>query len=232
MTGVVSTLLDLVLPGGCASCGKAARTPVCAACASLLSTAPGPRRPRPAPAGLPACVAGGDYDGVVRELILAYKERGRRGLVRPLGDRLATVVRAGWPGTGPVVLVPVPATAAAIRARHGDHMLLLARRAARALSATGVPALVTSPLRALPKADSTHLDREQRSAAAHSAFAVRWRSRARLAALAEVADTGAVVLVDDILTTGATLAAVAQLLLRAGVPVTFAATLAATRRHG
>jgi predicted amidophosphoribosyltransferase len=168
----------------------------------------------------------------LRELILAYKERGRRGLAGPLGDRLAAVVRAGWPGPGPIALVPVPATPAAIRARHGDHMLALARRAARGLAAGGQLAVVTSPLRALPRADSAHLDREQRAAAAHSAFAVTWRSPARLRALGDVADAGAVVLVDDVLTTGATLAAAADRLLRAGVPVTFAATLAATRRHG
>ena len=231
--GLVATLLDLVLPGGCAACGAgtADRTGICPRCVTVLAELPEPRRPRPAPPGLPACVAGGDYDGALRELILAYKERARRGLARPLGDRLARVVASGWPEPGPVALVPVPATAAAIRARHGDHMLLLARQAARALADAGWPTVVASPLRALPKADSAHLDREQRAAAARSAFTIRWRSGVRVAALAEVADAGAVVLVDDVLTTGATLAAAAGELLRAGVPVSFAATLAATRRH-
>jgi predicted amidophosphoribosyltransferase len=234
VAGLVSTLLDLVLPGGCAACGAgtADRTGICPRCVTALAETPEVRRPRPAPPGLPACVTGGDYDGALRELILAYKERGRRGLARPLGHRLAEVVVAGWPVPGPLALVPVPATAAAIRARHGDHMLRLARRAAHALAAMGHTVVVASPLRARPRADSAHLDREQRAAAAPTAFAIRWRSGARLAALASVADAGAVVLIDDILTTGATLAAAAGQLLRAGVPVSFAVTLAATRRHG
>lgn len=231
-SGVISTLLDLVVPGGCAACGAAGRTAICPGCAAELAHAPEQRRPFPAPPGLPTCLAGGDYDGGVRELILAYKERGRRGLAAPLGDRLAAVIRAGWPVPGPLALVPVPATAAAIRARHGDHMLRLAHRAARHLTADGVPVVVASPLRALPRADSAQLDREERAAAARTAFVVRWRSEVRLSALAAIADAGAVVLVDDVLTTGATLAAAAEVLLRAGVPVTFAATLAATRRHG
>jgi predicted amidophosphoribosyltransferase len=229
--GVLSTLLDLVVPGGCAGCGTAGRTAICAECAAVLAQPAEQRRPRPAPPGLPTCVAGGDYDGPLRAFILAYKEHGRRGLSAPLGDRLAAIVRSGWPVAGPLALVPVPATAAAIRARHGDHMLRLARRAAGALGAAGVPAVVASPLRALPRDDSTHLDREQRAATARTAFAVQWRSPVRLTALASVADAGAVVLVDDVLTTGATLAAAAELLHGAGVPVTFAATLAATRRH-
>jgi predicted amidophosphoribosyltransferase len=230
-SGIIATLLDLVVPGGCAACEAAGPTPVCPRCADALAQPVETRRPRPAPANLPACVSGGDYDGALRALIVAYKEHGRRSLAKPLGQRLAAVVRAGWPLPGPLALVPIPATPAAIRARHGDHMLRLARQAVRELAAGGRPAVVATPLRAHPRADSARLDREQRAAAARSAFTVRWSQPRRLSALASVADAGAVVLVDDVLTTGATLAAATEVLHRVGVPVAFAATLAATRRH-
>ncbi|HEX6873374.1 MAG TPA: ComF family protein [Micromonosporaceae bacterium] len=229
---VLAALVDLVLPTECAGCdAPAGLSGICADCVEALATSPEPTRPDPAPPGLPPCFTAGWYDGVRREVILSYKERGRRGVVGRLADALAdTIVAALGPDfTGPVVLVPVPSTAAAIRARQGDHMLRLARRAARRMRRSGIPATVATPLRALPKEDSAHLDRQARARVAGSAFAVR---PARLPSLRDIADTGVIAVVDDVLTTGSTLAAVARLLFAHGVPVAFGATVAATRlRH-
>jgi predicted amidophosphoribosyltransferase len=229
--GALAGAVDLVLPADCAGCREpAARSSICPACAGVLAQAPFSARPSPAPAGLPPCFVGGDYAGPMRELILAYKERGRRALAAPLGDALARVVLAAWPvPNGVLALVPVPATAVAIRARHGDHMLRLARRAVVTLRREGCPAVVATPLRALPKDDSAHLNRDQRALAAGHAFALR---PGRAGPLRQVADSAAVAVLDDVLTTGSTLAAVAGRLWEAGVPVAFGVTLAATRlRH-
>lgn len=222
----LAALADLVLPNECGGCGAPGGA-VCPDCTDMLSEPPMPARPTPAPAGLPPCLTGGDYAGARRELILAYKERGRRDLARPLGAALARVVAAGWPvSAGPLALIPVPATAAAVRARHGDHMLRLARVAQRELLRLGRSAVVVPALRALPKTDSSGLDRAARAEAALAAFRVRAE---RVAALREVSDAGGVALLDDVLTTGSTLGAVASRVVSAGVPVAFATTLAATR---
>jgi predicted amidophosphoribosyltransferase len=228
-------LTDLVLPGTCAGCGTGAPGSLCATClAALDGLRPHPVRPTPAPAGLPACVALGAYDGALREVLLAYKERGRHVLARPLGDWLAAVVavavqQAGHARGTPVLVVPVPDTAAAARDRYGDHMRRLARRAVVRLNSTGWPAGIAAPVLSRARPDSVRLDAAARAAEAARAFVPRPRELARMA---DATRRGAVVVpVDDILTTGGTLAALAARLRAGGLPVPVAAVLAATRRR-
>jgi predicted amidophosphoribosyltransferase len=227
-----AALVDLVMPAGCAGC-RAGRTPlrrgVCGSCAGAVARlVPHPVRPVPAPAGLPPCAALGGYDGVLRELLLSYKERGRHGLAGPLGALLAEVVAAT--GVAPAVLVPVPDTAQAARRRHGDHVGRLARHAVARLRAAGRPAVVAHPLRALPRPDSAGLDSAARAAAAAAAFRVRAGGAARVQALIR-SYAAEVVIVDDIVTTGVTAAAATARLAGAGVPVRAVAVLAATARR-
>lgn len=230
-----TALVDLALPARCAGCDRPAAGSICAGCAAALDgLAPVPVAPVPAPAGLPPCVALGAYEGVLRGLLLAYKDDGRHRLAGPLGGHLArcvaaAVLRAGRPAGTPVVLVPVPSTAAAVRARHGDHMARLARRAARELRRRSWPAAVARPLAARAKPDSSHLDAAGRARAARDAFRVRGHRAARVGLAAAA---GAVlIVVDDVLTTGATMAAVALRMSASGLPVGGAATLTATRRR-
>jgi predicted amidophosphoribosyltransferase len=230
--GALGDVADLVLPTDCAGCaasGARLRAGVCADCARRLwALAPAPARPTPAPAGLPHTVAVGAYDGVLRAALLAYKERGRHALAAPLGALLAEAAAGATGPDRPLVLLPVPSAAAAARQRGGDHLARLARHAGRRLRGAGWRVAVARPLRALPRADSAGLGSAQRAAAAAQAFRVRGR---RAAHLRRVSAGARVVVLDDIVTTGATLAAVSAALTGVGIEVTAAAVLAATRRR-
>ncbi|MEU5722587.1 ComF family protein [Micromonospora sp. NPDC047738] len=225
--GLWADLTDLVLPAGCAGCGEripGLRQAFCPRCVGeLTALRPAPARPDPAPPDLPPCVALGPYAGALREGLLAYKERGRHGLARPLGALLAEVVAAAMGAAGPVTLVPVPDTARAARARYGDHLDRLTRHAAARLHAAGWPVRVLRPVRALPRPDSVALDSAGRAAAADAAFRLRRADGVRV--------DGPVVLLDDIVTTGSTLAAVSRILHRAGMTPKAAAVLAATQKR-
>jgi len=232
----VAALADLVLPSACAGCG-AERVPLrfgtCVECAATMEAlVPFPAVPVPPPPGMPPCAAVGAYAGPLRGALLAYKERGRHRLSRPLGALLAgsvgeAVVRGGGGLRVPVLIVPVPSTASAARARHGDHMARLAKYAARRLREKGWQAEVHQPLRALPRPDSATLDAPGRRAAAESSLTIR---RGRMGVLRRrLAMGGTLVVVDDIVTTGATLAAVTNRLREVNLQVAGAATLAATR---
>src|SRR3954470_8695448 len=208
-------LADLVLPSACAGCG-AERVPLrsgaCAPCAAALEAlTPFATAPVPPPPGMPFCAAVGPYAGPLRGALLAYKEKGRHRLARPLGALLAVAVaeaarQAGAAPREPVRLIPVPSTAQAVRERHGDHMARLSAHAVRRLRAAGWDADVSRPLRALPRPDSASLDAAGRVAAAESSLRIK-DDRIRVLRRRPTI-RGTLIVVDDIVTTGATLAAV------------------------
>ncbi|MFJ5773696.1 ComF family protein [Streptomyces sp. NPDC093094] len=219
MRGWWQDLTDLVLPAECGGCGRP-RTVLCPGCRAVLSgDTPGRVRPAPEPAGLPVVHAAARYEDGVRALLLAHKERGALSLARPLGTALAGAVRAGLHrvlpgalgpsasggGSGvPVLLVPVPSGRRAVRARGHDPARRIALAAAAELRRSGTRARVLSVLRqSRPVADQSGLGSRQRQENLAGALAVARGGAGLLRG-------GAVVLVDDVMTTGASLAEAAR----------------------
>nr|WP_328956617.1 ComF family protein [Kitasatospora purpeofusca] len=223
-------LLDALLPAPCAGCG-ADLGHLCPECRHLLASTP----PTPV-AALPRAHAAAPYDGPVRRLLLAHKERGALGLAGPLGDTLARAVRSALgpcPGPAPLLLVPVPSARAAVRARGHDPTLRLARAAAGALRREGLDARALPLLRhARPVADQAGLSAAERHRNLRGALTVRppgrFRRPDRPDRPGRPGPTGyRTVLVDDLVTTGASLVEATRALSAAGLPPAAAATVAA-----
>jgi ComF family protein len=196
--------------------GRARRAPLCPRCAALLAAAPTRALPIPVPHGLPPTFAVAAYDGPVRDLILAHKERGRLALSAPLAEAVARAADLAVPD----VLVWVPSRPAAIRARGYDHARRLAVRAARSLGVPAVRALVV----ARRLADQSGLNAADRAANLAGAFRVDPHVALALAGRR-------IVVVDDVMTTGSTLAEAARALRAEGLDVVGAAVVAAGSRR-
>jgi predicted amidophosphoribosyltransferase len=174
---------------------------------------------------------------VVRAAIVAHKERGRGDLRAVLAAALARSLdeaaratpaplpadlRPDQPADLLPVLVPVPSSPSATRRRGADPTRALVVAAARR---AGLDRRVAPALRlGRPVADQAGLGARDRSANLAGAFAVRRR-------WAQVLPGATVVIVDDVVTTGATLTEAARVVRTAGATVVTAAVVAATRRR-
>ncbi|NRQ34757.1 ComF family protein [Nonomuraea sp. NN258] len=229
---MLCSLLDLLLPQTCVGCG-ASGPRCCARCLAELAAAPRPRPPECPPAGLPVCWSAADYAGAARRVVVAYKERGESALAAALADVLAyTVTRAvaaaprpGDGGRRRLVLVPVPSAVRSLRTRGHDPVGRLARLAARRLNAYGECRAEVWPALAHRRrvADQAGLSRTERRGNLTGSLWVPNPGESPSAAN--------VLLVDDIVTTGATLAEAARALRRSGAVASAAVTVAATRRR-
>lgn len=243
LRAVVAAATDLVLPARCAACPEPG-APLCRACRAGVRAAGfagGPRQvgPDPVPAGMPACWSTARLDGPLRTSVTAYKDQDRRDLGPVLGALLASAL-AGALGGEPalrravssgsrVLVVPMPTSRASRRRRGDDPVQEVASRAVRLVGgpARGRAApLVLAPAvrHARAVADQSGLGREGRSRNLRGALALdpAWRT---------VVSGAPCVLVDDVVTTGASLTEAARVLRGAGAGEVLAATVAATARH-
>ena len=214
--------LDLAVPAACSGCGREGE-PLCAACRPALDARlelPG-GTPIGLPADLPAPLLQLDwcasFAGPVRHALHDLKYAGERRLAEPLG----TAVARRWRrvGIGASLVVPVPVHADRERHRGYDQAALIAAVAARELRLPTTRALV----RGRATVAQFELGRDQRAANVAGAFRVRDDTTA-------TAVRGRwILLVDDVVTTGSTLAACAAALEAAGAYAVSAITVARER---
>lgn len=208
------TVMDLLLPAACAGC----RAPGAACCPECRRMFGAPRRVgRPMPVPVFALAP---YRGPARQVVLAYKERGRRDLAPALGRILAAGIAALPDHLAAPVLVPAPSRRAASRVRGGSHVSAVAQRAADTLGSAAKNVQVARALQVdSGVADAVGLDAAARQA--NLAGHIRVKPSAMPAPGAQV------VLVDDVVTTGATIKACVKALTSQNVRVVAAVALTA-----
>jgi len=210
---VKAALLDLLYPRVCSACGTRISDPgrlaFCEGCEGALEWIASPACPRCGAAKpgdrcgecdgrefrFAGAVALGRYDGRLRDFLLALKFRGARHLADEFGRRLA----ARLPG-GADLVVPVPMSRWKLLFRGYNAAALVAERLARHAGLPYAGAAIRKVRRTRPQAELERRERLVNPAGAYRASGVR----------------GVVLLVDDVLTTGATADACAEALLAAG----------------
>ena len=223
ISAACADVISLGAPAACAGCARPG-VAVCASCADLLRGPARLHRPTPTPSPwVPAHVVA-DYAGATRAVITAWKERGRRDVAEHLARALAValdavVVECAARGVaGPYSIVPIPSSAAARRRRGEDAWGRVARAAVECAASS-------ADLRVVRSLALTRQPRDQADLTA-----VERRSNLAGALVCVEAPPGPAIVVDDIVTSGATLAEAARALRAAGAEHLRCAAIAATSR--
>lgn len=217
---MLDRFLSLIAPYACVSCARSGPI-MCSGCVHDLMESRedfciGCGRPTSATGICVACRPDLPFDaarvvarrdGLVEELINAFKFARARETYRPLADMLAPLLPKG-PGC---VVVPVPTIRRHVRQRGYDHAALIARRVAR-LNGNGYAPLISRRTRTVQHG----ANKATRLRQVENAFFV---PRA-------IDPSVTYIVLDDITTTGASLIACARVLRAAGATIIFAAAIA------
>lgn len=179
----------------CPVCGAPHGRTQCTECNRVMLARVGQERPP-----FDACASTMLFESGAARIVRAYKDQGERRLAGEMAIMMANTIHPLW-ARDSAAIVAIPATAKAVRLRGFDHMEEIAQRLADAL---GLP---TARILARPKSvDQRALGRSERFVNLEGRFHV----------LPGATVPSALLLVDDVYTTGATLFAASEALRVAG----------------
>jgi ComF family protein len=237
------SLFSVLFPSDCRICHspltKISTLPVCEPCLSKIEPIEGPLcslcgerilTQRVSPEAQPLCgicrrvpprfaraVAYGAYEGTLRDLVHVFKYQHVKSAAPLLASYIAQAV-AGFNSPEPLLVVPVPLWTGKRKSRGFNQAEEIARSFVRSHRAgTSIQLDATSLVRRRETMSQTGLTRHQRQTNLRGAFAVVRRERIR---------ERTILLIDDVITTGATAGECARVLLRAGAKGVCVATVA------
>lgn len=208
---IIDGILSLLAPYECLGC-KTEGGLLCKVCVSMLPGSPELcyRCQAPSRAGLtcPECEAplysvqvAAPYDGIAKDMVAGLKFSGARAVSRVMAERLAALV-GRMDDSAQLLVVPVPTAASRARARGFDQAKLLARELSRRSRLPYLDCLARSG-----NTRQLGMTRRRRLSQLDGAFRVRDPRKVH---------AGRILLVDDVMTTGATLETAAHVLRDAG----------------
>ncbi len=204
--------LNLVFPPRCIGCGKV-DTVICAACLNVLASTQPPAFVQPL-APLTAITSTAVHKGVIREAVQALKYDNTRLIAVPLGKRLTEQVRAqGWQFD---MIIPVPLHTHRLKERGYNQSELLAACVADEIMIPLVTVAVERTRLTRSQVGLSGIERRRNLVDAFVAYPDHVAGKS-------------IVLIDDVYTTGATLAACAQVLFDAGAVAVYGLTVTAAQ---
>lgn len=210
LRGLWSAALDLLYPPRCGVCNRI-DTHLCPRCTAIIAEYGEPIE-RDLPENLTASYATALHEGAVRSVVLALKEDHHESLVAALGERLLfTFNQLKWPIS---CIVPVPLHSSRLHERGYNQSALLAGYLGKKLA---YPVYAEAIIRVRDTQHQVGLSGDERRMNVQKAF------QANPTLIAD----HAVLLIDDVFTTGATLQACAEAVLKAGAAQAFGLTVTA-----